>query len=258
MSSASPPTWKYRVCMRYPVTSSNRSRICSRSRNAYQNIEIAPSSSADRAEPDEMRVDAVQLAEERAHPRRLRRDLELEQLLDRADEDVLVVLEGDVVDALGVRDALPPRLVLHVLLEAGVEVADHRFDAGHVLAVEVDDQAEHAVRRRVVRAEVDRQDVARRHHLRRRRQHRRRRARDARARVDRAARRQATRTAVRVVTLHPRTAPARRRADSPCAAGARPSRRRAGSASGSGARRSGSPSGRTPRARGSRRSATRG
>ena len=53
-----------------------------------------------RAEPDEMRVDAVQLAEERAHPRRLRGHLELEQLLDRADEDVLVVLERDVVDAL--------------------------------------------------------------------------------------------------------------------------------------------------------------
>ncbi len=44
MSSASPPTWKYRVCMRYPVTSSNRSRIWSRSRKQYQNIEIAPSS----------------------------------------------------------------------------------------------------------------------------------------------------------------------------------------------------------------------
>ena len=31
--------------MRYPVTSSNRSRIWSRSRKQYQNIEIAPSSS---------------------------------------------------------------------------------------------------------------------------------------------------------------------------------------------------------------------
>ena len=33
--------------MRAPATSSERSRIISRSRNAYQNIEIAPSSSAD-------------------------------------------------------------------------------------------------------------------------------------------------------------------------------------------------------------------
>src|SRR5919197_1286830 len=46
MSSASPPAWKYRVCMRTPVRSSNRSSTASRSRKQYQNIEIAPSSSA--------------------------------------------------------------------------------------------------------------------------------------------------------------------------------------------------------------------
>ena len=55
--------------------------------------------------------------------------LQREQLLDREDEDELVVLEGDVVDPLRVRDRLPPRLLLHVLLEAGVEVADDGPDA---------------------------------------------------------------------------------------------------------------------------------
>ena len=35
------------MCIRWPVTSSNKSRIISRSRKQYQNIEIAPSSSAD-------------------------------------------------------------------------------------------------------------------------------------------------------------------------------------------------------------------
>ncbi len=64
MSSASPPTWKYRVCMRYPVTSSNRSRICSRSRNAYQNIEIAPSSSAD--VPSQTRCEWMRLSSQRS------------------------------------------------------------------------------------------------------------------------------------------------------------------------------------------------
>ena len=83
----------------------------------------------------------------------------LEQLLDREHEDELVVLEGDVVDPLRVRDRLPPRLVLHVLLEAGVQVADDRAQADDALAVEVDDEAQHAVRRRVVRPEVDLQDV---------------------------------------------------------------------------------------------------
>ncbi len=112
-----------------------------------------------RAEEDEMRVDPVELAEEHPHPLRLRRHLELEQLLDREHEHELVVLVADVVDPLGERDALPVRLRLHRLLEAGVEVADHGRDADDLLAVEVDDQAQHAVRRRVVRAEVDLEDV---------------------------------------------------------------------------------------------------
>ena len=106
-----------------------------------------------------MRVDPVQLAEQHSHPGRLRRDLDAEQLLDREHEDELVVLEGDVVDPLGVRDRLPPRLLLHVLLEAGVQVADHRAQADDVLAVQVDDEPQDAVRRRVVRAEVDLEDV---------------------------------------------------------------------------------------------------
>ena len=82
-----------------------------------------------------------------------------EQLLDREHEDEPVVLVRDVVDPLRVGDALPPRLLLHRLLEAGVQVADHGGDAGDVLAVEVDDEPEDAVRGGVVRAEVDRQDV---------------------------------------------------------------------------------------------------
>jgi hypothetical protein len=71
-----------------------------------------------RAEPDEVRMDPVQLAQQHAHPGRLARHLDLEQLFDREHEDELVVLERDVVDPLGVRDRLPPRLLLHVLLEA--------------------------------------------------------------------------------------------------------------------------------------------
>ena len=68
-------------------------------------------------------------------------------------------MEGDVVDARRVGDGLPPRLRLHVLLEPGVEVADDGADAGDRLAVQVDDEPQHAVGRGVVRAEVDPQDV---------------------------------------------------------------------------------------------------
>jgi hypothetical protein len=114
-----------------------------------------------RPEEDEVRVDPVQLAEQHPHPRRLGWNVDLEQLLDREHEDELVVLEGDVVDALGVRDRLPPRLVLHVLLEAGVEVADDRPEADDLLAQEIDDEPKHSVRRRVVRPEVDLHHVLR-------------------------------------------------------------------------------------------------
>ena len=65
----------------------------------------------------------------------------------------------DVVDPRRVRDGLPPGLRLHVLLEAGVQVADDRADARDRLAVEVDDEAQDAVRGRVVGPEVDREDV---------------------------------------------------------------------------------------------------
>ena len=107
-----------------------------------------------------MRVDPVELAEQHPHPRRLRWDFEFEELFDCRHEDELVVLVADVVDPLGIRHALPVRLLLHRLLEAGVEVADHGVDADDLLAVEVDDEAQDAVGRRVVRAEVDLEDVA--------------------------------------------------------------------------------------------------
>ena len=112
-----------------PVTISKRSSTMSRSRNAYQNIEIAPSSSAE--VPSQTRCEWIRFSSDEAHPhpRRLLGRLEAEQLLDREHEDELVRLEGEVVDPLGVRDALPVRLLLHRLLEAGVEVADHGLDA---------------------------------------------------------------------------------------------------------------------------------
>ncbi len=104
-------------------------------------------------------MDPVQLAEERPHPDRLRRHLDPEKLLDRQHEGELVRLERDVVHARRVRDRLPPRLLLHRLLEARVEVADHGLEADDRLAVQLDDEPENAVHRRVVGAEVDLEDV---------------------------------------------------------------------------------------------------
>ncbi len=50
--------------MRTPVTSSKRSRIASRSRKQYQNIEIAPSSSAD--VPSQTRCEWIRLSSQRS------------------------------------------------------------------------------------------------------------------------------------------------------------------------------------------------
>ena len=99
-----------------------------------------------RSEPDEVRVDAVQLGERHPGPDRAARDLDAEELLDRQHVQELVRVERDVVDARRVGHRLPPGLVLHVLLEARVQVADHRADSRDGLAVEVDDESQHAVR----------------------------------------------------------------------------------------------------------------
>src|SRR6266850_1971376 len=63
---------------------------------------------------------------------------------------------------VAVRDhhALLPAQRLHLLLDPGVEVADDRLDAAHLLAVQVDDQPQHAVRGRVMRPEVDGEQLA--------------------------------------------------------------------------------------------------
>ena len=137
-----------------------------------------------RAEPDEVRVDAVQLGEQRPHPDRLRRHLDAEQLLDRHHERELVRLERDVVHARRVRDRLPPGLLLHRLLEARVEVADDRLEADDGLAVQLEDEPEHAVHGRVVGAEVDLEDVRRAAELLGHLDHRRDRRGDARSLVD--------------------------------------------------------------------------
>jgi hypothetical protein len=98
----------------------------SRSRKQYQNIEIAPSSSA--AVPSQTRCEWIRFSSSSS----VRIQVAFggtsmpSSFSIASDEDELVVLEGDVVDPLRVRDRLPPRLLLHVLLEAGVQVADHR------------------------------------------------------------------------------------------------------------------------------------
>ncbi len=67
----------------------------------------------------------------------------------------LVEQRREVVHPGAEGDALHPGAVLHVLLDAGVQVADAAPGLADRLALDLEDQAEHAVRRRVLRTHVD-------------------------------------------------------------------------------------------------------
>ena len=95
------------------------------------------------------------LREQGADPLGARRGLNAEQLLLRQHPGVLHAHRADVVEPVEVGQRLQVCLVLDQLLGAAVQQADVRVGALHHLAVHLQDQAQHAVRRRVLRPEVD-------------------------------------------------------------------------------------------------------
>ena len=82
-------------------------------------------------------------------------DLDAHQLLDRQRQADVVRHRRQVVGAVGERHDLVVLPVLAQLLEARVQVTDVRDAAPHRLAVELEHQPEHAVRRGVLRPDVD-------------------------------------------------------------------------------------------------------
>ncbi len=106
---------------------------------------------------DQVGGDPVELHEQDPHDLGLLRDvvLDVEQPLDAEHVAHLVVERREVVHPGAERDALRPGAELHVLLDARVEVADAAAGLGHGLALELEDQPEHAVGGRVLRAHVD-------------------------------------------------------------------------------------------------------
>ena len=78
-----------------------------------------------------------------------------EQLFAGEAEGVLLVHRRDVVEAVEIADGLQVGLVLDQLLGAAMQQADVRIDAVHHLAVQLQHQAQHAVRGRMLRPEVD-------------------------------------------------------------------------------------------------------
>ena len=85
------------------------------------------------------------------------RDLvgDAQQPLDAQHVGGFVEERRQIVHPGAERHALRPRPVLHVLLDAGVQISDAGTGLGDGLAVEFEDEPENTVRRRVLRAHVD-------------------------------------------------------------------------------------------------------
>ena len=68
---------------------------------------------------------------------------------------MLLVHRRDIVEAIEIGDRLQVGLLLDQLLGAAMQQADMRIDAVDNLAVELQHEAQHAVRRRMLRSEID-------------------------------------------------------------------------------------------------------
>ncbi len=106
-------------------------------------------------ERDQVRGDPVELHHDDADDVGPLGDGDAQELLDGEAVAGLVEDRREVVGAGDEGAALRPGAVFEVLLDAGVEVADDGPQGADGLALQFADQAEHAVRGRVLRAEVD-------------------------------------------------------------------------------------------------------
>ena len=111
---------------------------------------------------DEVGRDAVEFEHQDPQDLRLLGNvgLDVEQFLDRCDICGLVGERRNIVHAGAKRDALRPRAELHVLFDAGVQVADAGACFGDDFAVDLKDQAQHTMCRRVLRTHIDDNAVA--------------------------------------------------------------------------------------------------
>jgi hypothetical protein len=108
-----------------------------------------------RTKPHEVAVDALQLGEQHADPLHAIGHLEAEQFFDREAIRVRVGLRAQVVHALDERNDLLELLLLRRLLDARVQIADRRRRRDDGLSIELEHQAQHAMRAGVLRPHVD-------------------------------------------------------------------------------------------------------
>src|SRR4030095_7544422 len=103
-----------------------------------------------------MALDAVELDGQHAAVLAALRHLDAADLLRGHRPALVAGHRGDVVDTVRVRHEAVPAHLLRDLLDRAMEVPDVRYRLLHDLAVGTDDEAQHAVRRRVLRAHAER------------------------------------------------------------------------------------------------------
>ena len=85
------------------------------------------------------------------------RHFETEQPLRREAEGMLLIHRRDIIEPVEIRDRLQIGLLLDQFFGAAMQQSDMRIDALDDLAVELQHQAQHAMRRRMLRPEIDRE-----------------------------------------------------------------------------------------------------
>jgi hypothetical protein len=109
-----------------------------------------------RAQPQQMVHQPRDLVEHHADVLRAHRHFDPEQLLDRHHIRVLVAHHRHVVEPVHVRHRLQVSARLGELLGRAVQQPDVRVGALNHLAVELEHQPQHTMRRRVLRAKIER------------------------------------------------------------------------------------------------------
>ncbi len=108
-----------------------------------------------RRDIEQMRQQPADLAIEHADELRAPRHLEAEQLFRREAERMLLIDRRDIIEPVEIRDRLQIGLVLDQLFGAAMQKPDMRIDALDHFAVELEHQAQHAMRGRMLRPEID-------------------------------------------------------------------------------------------------------
>src|SRR6185437_10911592 len=118
----------------------------------------APEQRRDRAdieregrEIEQMIEDARDLGEEHTDHLGPRRRIDAHELLDRKRVGMLLTHRRDVIEPVEIRHGLQESLVLDQLLGAAMKQADMRIGALYHLAVHLEDEAQHAMSRRMLR-----------------------------------------------------------------------------------------------------------